>query len=218
MSGPLSPLRRRAYGQLLVGQFLSNIGDGAFLVAVVTVMVVHRDSPRDLGIVLAVRSLVSLVGGGILADRFRRSRGMAVTDSRSSWGPAWARRCSRPGACVPCSWSTPPFVVSLATLYGIREPTLERVTAHPLRPPSRECGRGPRPAVDRLGHRLGHPAGAARPGADHGDAAAGPARPGRRCLLRPRGRVALGRFRGRYRARVALAAPPPGDRGDRPRW
>jgi MFS family permease len=80
----LAPLRHRQFAQLLVGQFLSNIGDGAFLVAVVTVMVVDRDSPGDLGLVLGVRSLVALVAlifGGVLADRFRRTRVMAITDT-----------------------------------------------------------------------------------------------------------------------------------------
>jgi MFS family permease len=79
-----APLRHRQFAQLLFGQFLSNIGDGAFLVAVVTVMVVYRNSPGDLGLVLGVRSLVALLAlifGGVMADRFRRTRVMAFTDT-----------------------------------------------------------------------------------------------------------------------------------------
>jgi MFS family permease len=80
----LAPLRERRFAQLLAGQFLSAVGDGAFLVGLVTVMVVGRGSARDLGIILGVRSLVgllALVFGGVLADRVRRTRLMAATDT-----------------------------------------------------------------------------------------------------------------------------------------
>lgn len=80
----LTPLRSREFSQLIFGQFLSGVGDGAFLVAVVTVMVVNRNSATDLGIVLGTRSAVALAAmffGGVVADFARRTRIMAATDA-----------------------------------------------------------------------------------------------------------------------------------------
>jgi MFS family permease len=99
----LTPLRSRAFAQLVFGQFLSGIGDGAFLVAIVTVMVVQRQSATDLGVVLGTRSAVALVAllfGGVIADLARRTRIMAATDAlravlvlltafTSPWAPLW---------------------------------------------------------------------------------------------------------------------------------
>jgi MFS family permease len=78
------PLRSIQFAQLIIGQFVSGIGDGIFLIALVEVMVTQRDSARDLGIILGVRSLVSLsavIFGGVISDRFRRIHVMAITDA-----------------------------------------------------------------------------------------------------------------------------------------
>lgn len=79
----LSPLRHRSFLRLWCGQLLSSVGDGIFTVALVDVMISERGSGKDLGLVLAVRSFVGLaviLYGGVLADRFRRTRVMAVAD------------------------------------------------------------------------------------------------------------------------------------------
>jgi hypothetical protein len=79
----LSPLRQRSFLQLWCGQLLSSIGDGIFLVALIDVMITERSSAKDLGAVLSARSLVTLATilyGGVLADRFRRTRVMAAAD------------------------------------------------------------------------------------------------------------------------------------------
>lgn len=78
------PFANRPFAQLMAGQAFSGLGDGAFTVALVTVMVSQRHSFKDLGLVLAARSAASLaaiVFGGVVADRFRRTRIMAVADS-----------------------------------------------------------------------------------------------------------------------------------------
>jgi len=80
----LRPFASRPFSQLLAGQAFSGLGDGAFTVALVTVMIAERHSVEDLGLVLAARSaasLLTIVFGGVVADRFRRTRIMAVADA-----------------------------------------------------------------------------------------------------------------------------------------
>ncbi|MFF3940654.1 MFS transporter [Streptomyces phaeofaciens] len=71
------PLRR-----VWAGQAASAVGDGITLVALPGAVLAHH-STTDLGVVLGAQSL-ALVGaalvGGVLADRFRRSRVMAAAD------------------------------------------------------------------------------------------------------------------------------------------
>ena len=61
---------------------LSSVGDGIFPIVVAADVLRHR-SPIDLGYVLGTESValvaVALVGG-VMADRFRRTRVMAVAD------------------------------------------------------------------------------------------------------------------------------------------
>ncbi|MFE5502712.1 MFS transporter [Amycolatopsis japonica] len=77
------PLRSRAFAQLWVSQVLSRVGDGIFSVTLVHVLVAERSSAVDLGALLAAQSLVGLlllVYGGVIADRFKRTRVMAGAD------------------------------------------------------------------------------------------------------------------------------------------
>ncbi|WP_433697003.1 MFS transporter [Nocardiopsis sp. CA-288880] len=79
----LKPFRSRAYSQLWSSQLLSHLGDGVFYVALVHAMVIGRGSAVDLGLVLGLRSLVGILTiayGGVVSDRFRRTRVMAVAD------------------------------------------------------------------------------------------------------------------------------------------
>ncbi|PDP87632.1 hypothetical protein CQJ94_11345 [Glycomyces fuscus] len=79
----LHPFGSRSYAQLWISQLLSHIGDGVFYVALVHAMVVGRGSAVDLGLVLGLRSLVGILTiayGGVVSDRFKRTRVMAVAD------------------------------------------------------------------------------------------------------------------------------------------
>lgn len=80
----VTPLRSRMFAQVLAGRSLSTLGEGALLVAIVTMMVVQRDSATDLGLLLGVRSavaLIALVFGGVIADMFHRIHIMAIADA-----------------------------------------------------------------------------------------------------------------------------------------
>ncbi|MEA5362618.1 MFS transporter [Amycolatopsis sp., V23-08] len=79
----LEPFGSRAFAQLWVSQVLSRVGDGIFSVTLVHVLVAERGSAVDFGALLAAQSLVGLlllVYGGVVADRFKRTRVMAGAD------------------------------------------------------------------------------------------------------------------------------------------
>lgn len=75
--------RRPALTRLLVGEFVSGIGDWLYLVAVLVVVYADSGSPILLGIVGAARILPYVllsVPAGIAADRFDRRMVLLVTD------------------------------------------------------------------------------------------------------------------------------------------
>ncbi|MFC0861441.1 MFS transporter [Sphaerimonospora cavernae] len=76
------PLRHARFRRVWLGQAISTVGDGIFSVALIGVVLQHRHS-TDLGYVMAAEGLalvlMSLLGG-VLADRIRRSRAMALAD------------------------------------------------------------------------------------------------------------------------------------------
>jgi MFS family permease len=78
----LSPLRNAQFRRVWCGQAISSIGDGIFTIALIGTILQHHKA-TDLGFVLAAESValvvVSLLGG-VLADRMRRSRAMALSD------------------------------------------------------------------------------------------------------------------------------------------
>ncbi|MFD1326117.1 MFS transporter [Micromonospora sonneratiae] len=76
------PLRHSQFRRVWFGQAISSIGDGIFAVALIgLILQSHRNS--DLGYVMAAEGAamvaMSLVGG-VLADRMRRSRAMALSE------------------------------------------------------------------------------------------------------------------------------------------
>src|SRR3954447_11059168 len=76
------PLRHAQFRRVWWGQAISSLGDGVFTVALIGAVLEHPRT-RDLGFVTAAESgalvTVSLLGG-VLADRMRRSRAMALSD------------------------------------------------------------------------------------------------------------------------------------------
>jgi MFS family permease len=78
----LLPLRHPRFRRMWSGQAISAVGDGMFVVALTYAILAHHKT-SSLGLVLGAESL-ALVGialvGGVVADRFRRSRVMAAAD------------------------------------------------------------------------------------------------------------------------------------------
>jgi MFS family permease len=75
--------RNPALARLLVGEFISGIGDWLYLVAVLVIVYAESNSPVLLGIVGAARILPYVllsVPAGIVADRFDRRMVLLVTD------------------------------------------------------------------------------------------------------------------------------------------
>ena len=75
--------RNRALARLLVGEFISDIGDWLYLVAVLVIVYAESQSAVLLGIVGAARILPYVllsVPAGIVADRFDRRMVLLVTD------------------------------------------------------------------------------------------------------------------------------------------
>ncbi|WP_326608631.1 MFS transporter [Streptomyces sp. NBC_01799] len=78
----LRPLSMPAFRRVWIGQALSTVGDGMFMAALAAAVLEDR-SGSDLGLVLGAESLALVVvalGGGVLADRLRRSRLMIASD------------------------------------------------------------------------------------------------------------------------------------------
>ena len=75
--------RNPALRQLLLGEFISGIGDWLYLVAILVVVYAQSDSPVLLGVIGAARILpyvVLSVPAGMVADRFDRRMVLLVTD------------------------------------------------------------------------------------------------------------------------------------------
>jgi MFS family permease len=76
--------RNRRFQLLLVGQSTSRLGDSIEPVALAALVVLERNSPVLLGIVIGVRSLATVLSaplGGIVADRLPRTRAMMGADA-----------------------------------------------------------------------------------------------------------------------------------------
>lgn len=79
----LQPLRHGLFNWYWIGQTLSAVGDGIFFATLSILILQRRDNPADLGLVLGAQSLafaVSVLAGGVVADRFKRSNVMAAAD------------------------------------------------------------------------------------------------------------------------------------------
>jgi DHA3 family tetracycline resistance protein-like MFS transporter len=79
----LAPLRHRDFRRLWTGMTLSLVGDGAFLVAMTWQVYLLSNAPAALsfvGIAMSVPTIVLLLVGGAVSDRFDRRRVMVSAD------------------------------------------------------------------------------------------------------------------------------------------
>jgi MFS family permease len=82
-SNLLAPLRHRDFRRLWSGMTLSLVGDGAFLVAMTWQVYVLSNAPTALafvGIAMSVPTILLLLVGGAVSDRFDRRRVMVTSD------------------------------------------------------------------------------------------------------------------------------------------
>jgi MFS family permease len=126
----LAPFTVASFRCLWFGQALSSIGDGIFPVALALQVLSGHGSGAVLGYVLGVRSaatLLTVLFGGVIADRMRRTRLMALADA--------ARGCAVLGfALAPVDAPLPPLLLCAAVMgigaalfrpaYGALLPTL----------------------------------------------------------------------------------------------
>jgi DHA3 family tetracycline resistance protein-like MFS transporter len=81
--GLLTPLRERDFRLMWAGMCVSLLGDGAFLVALAWQVYQLSDGPTAMGMVgiaMTVPTIIFLLVGGILSDRFDRRRLMLAAD------------------------------------------------------------------------------------------------------------------------------------------
>ena len=79
----LTPLRRRDFRVLWAGMTISLIGDGAFLVAMTWQVYAISNAPKALamaGIAMTVPTILLLLFGGVVTDRFDRRRVLIMAD------------------------------------------------------------------------------------------------------------------------------------------
>jgi MFS family permease len=82
--GLLVPLRERDFRLLWAGMCVSLLGDGAFLVALAWQVYQLSDAPSAMGVVgvaMTVPTIVFLLLGGVVSDRFDRRRLMVAADA-----------------------------------------------------------------------------------------------------------------------------------------
>ncbi|MEV0326937.1 MFS transporter [Micromonospora echinospora] len=79
----LTPLRLPKFRRVWIGQLTNVVGDALYTVAVALFLLPREDAARAVGLVLGMTALggvVSLLIGGALADRHRRSRMIILSD------------------------------------------------------------------------------------------------------------------------------------------
>jgi MFS family permease len=79
----IEPLRSASFSRVWAGQLMNVLGDGVYSVAIALFLLPRKNAPETLGLVLglsALGSVISLLIGGVLADRHRRSRVIAASD------------------------------------------------------------------------------------------------------------------------------------------
>jgi MFS family permease len=82
--GLLDPLRERDFRLLWTGMCVSLLGDGAFIVALAWQVYQLSDAPSAMGVVgvaMTVPTIVFLLIGGVVSDRFDRRRLMVAADA-----------------------------------------------------------------------------------------------------------------------------------------
>src|SRR5206468_9939180 len=84
-SGLLAPLRYRDFRVLWTGMTVSLVGDGVFLIAIAWESYLLWNAPAALSIVsigMTVPTIVFLLLGGVVSDRYDRRRVMPCADGR----------------------------------------------------------------------------------------------------------------------------------------
>ncbi len=79
----LAPLRHRDFARLWAGQTASLVGDGVFLVAMAWQVYAISNAPTALslvGIAMTIPTIVLLLVGGVVTDRFDRRRVLVASD------------------------------------------------------------------------------------------------------------------------------------------
>src|SRR5580765_1188611 len=79
----IAPLRHRDFRLLWSGMCISLLGDGAFLVAMAWQVYALSNAPTALalvGIAMSIPTIVLLLIGGLVSDRFDRRRVMLAAD------------------------------------------------------------------------------------------------------------------------------------------
>jgi len=112
---PLAPLRRREFRLLWGGMCISLMGDGAFLVAMAWQVYALSGAPTAMsfvGIAMTVPTIVLLLFGGVVSDRFDRRNIMLAADAVRGLVVAALAALSLTGALA--LW----HIVGLVALYG----------------------------------------------------------------------------------------------------
>lgn len=83
MTGLLAPLRQRTFALYFTGQFISQIGDGIYLVALPFIVLGARLGPESLGLIVSCYGFARLAAypfGGTLSDKWGSVRVMFTAD------------------------------------------------------------------------------------------------------------------------------------------
>ena len=112
----LAPLRQRDFRLLWSGMCVSLLGDGVFLVAMAWQVYALSNAPTALaivGIAMTVPTIVFLLLGGVVSDRFDRRRVMLAADVGARPGGRRDRACCRSPARSSSGTS-----IALVAVYG----------------------------------------------------------------------------------------------------
>jgi MFS family permease len=113
--GSLAPLRHPPFRWLVAGRTISMLGGAVASIALAFAVLDLTGSVRDLGLVVGARSVASVVfllAGGVIADRFPRRRVMVAASTLAAVTQALA------AAAVLAGTATIPLLVALAAVNG----------------------------------------------------------------------------------------------------
>jgi MFS family permease len=113
--GSMEPLRHRQFRWLITGRTISMLGGAVAPIALAFAVLDLTGSVRDLGVVVAARSLTSVVvllAGGVIADRFPRRLVMVTSAALAAVPQALA------AAAVLTHTASIPLLVTLSVLNG----------------------------------------------------------------------------------------------------
>ena len=147
----LAPLRHRDFRLLWSGMCVSLLGDGVFLVAMAWQVYALSNAPTALalvGIAMTVPTIVFLLLGGVVSDRFDRRRVMLAADVARGVAVGAARACCRSTGALEL-WHVVALVARLRRRRGVLRPGLRRDRAR--RPARRRARRRPTRSTSSCG-------------------------------------------------------------------